>query len=337
MRNFFKRTQLSDRQEVAVRKTLQNLRAQRRNRFRVLACIDGSEESDTTVRYAAKFCSGNDCDLIILHVRPIDQGLHSGGLQVRLARQNMMEAGFELPGVRYLKQAMKVLKEEGVDPESWPKEAATQDAWGDPAGDTKVEYRSPEGRSVVLKLKTAPDVANGILDQYELGPYNMIILGEPSRWRGEFAAFFDAGPVQQVTTLAPCSVLVVRKGPEKQGFFICTDGTPRSMQAVRRAAVLAHVTGEPITLFSVARSEAGRTAAEEAVTNARALLKAMTIPVHDSKVAVGDVVEEIVESGSLYKIIVVSDEGRSHLQRLFRGSTATEVVRKARTSVLDVR
>jgi nucleotide-binding universal stress UspA family protein len=48
-------------------------------------------------------------------------------------------------------------------------------------------------------------------------------------------------------------------------------------------------------------------------------------------------VEEIVESGSLYKIIVVTDEGRSRFQRLFRGSIATDVVRKARTSVLDVR
>jgi hypothetical protein len=37
----FKRTTLSDRQEAAVQKTLQNLRAQRRNRFRILACIDG--------------------------------------------------------------------------------------------------------------------------------------------------------------------------------------------------------------------------------------------------------------------------------------------------------
>ena len=36
--------------------------------------------------------------------RPIDQGLQSGGLQVRLARQNMLDAGFELPGVRHLKQ-----------------------------------------------------------------------------------------------------------------------------------------------------------------------------------------------------------------------------------------
>ncbi len=337
MRNFFKRSQLSDRQESAVRKTLQNLRAQRRNRFRILACIDGTDESYDTVRYAANLAASDDCDLIILFVRPIDQGLHSGGLQVRLARQNMMEAGFELPGVRHLKQALGVLKDMGIDPESWSKETDTQDAWGDPAGDTKVEYKSPEGRSVVLKLKTAPDVANGILDQYELGPYNLMVLGEPSRWRGEFKAFFDAGIVQQVTTLAPCSVLVVRKGPEKTGFFICTDGSSRAMQAVRRSAVLAHVTGEPITLFSVADSEQGRGAAEEAVANARALLKAMKIPVQDSKVAVGNPVEEIVERGSLYKIIVVTDEGRTKFQRLFKGSVATDVVRRARTSVLDVR
>ena len=40
----FRRSILSDRQEAAVQKTLQNLRAQRRNRFRILACIDGTDE-----------------------------------------------------------------------------------------------------------------------------------------------------------------------------------------------------------------------------------------------------------------------------------------------------
>lgn len=337
MKNLFRRQLLSDRQESAVRKTLQNLKTQRRNRFRVLACIDGTDEGLATVRWAARFFGERECDLILLHVRPIDQGLHSGGLQVRLARQNMMDAGFELPGVRYLKASLEVLKETGIDPQSWTKETGTRDAWGDPAGDTKVEYKSPEGRSVVLKLKTAPDVANGILDQYELGPYNLIVLGEPSRWRGEFKAFFDAGIVQQVVTLAPCSVLVVRKSEGKQGVFICTDGTSRSMQAVRRSAVLAHFMDEPITLFCSAETKEGRPAAEEAVANAKALLKAMRIPVHETKVSVGKPVEEIVESGSLYKMIVVTDEGRSRLQRLLRGSVATQVVRHARTSVLDVR
>jgi nucleotide-binding universal stress UspA family protein len=333
----FRRSILSDRQEAAVQKTLANLRAQRRNRFRILACIDGTEESLATVRFAARFCVQDNCDLIVLYVRPIDSGLQSGGLQVRLARENMLEAGFDIPGVSHLKQALDVLKEEGIDVAGWPKEAQRSEAWDDPAGDNKLEFRSPEGRAVVLKLKTAPDVANGILDQYELGPYNLIILGEPSRWRGEFLAFFGTGIVQTVTTMAPCSVLVVRNSLEKKGFFICTDGSSRSMQAVRRAAVLASVVGEPITLFSVADSEGGRPAAEEAVANAKALLKAMKIQVAETRVAVGKPAEEIVESGSLYRVIVVTDEGRSRLQRLIRGSTATQVVRKARTSVLDVR
>ena len=334
---WFRRSILSDRQEAAVQKTLHNLRAQRRNRFRVLACIDGTEESFVTVRFGARYIVQNNCDLIVLFVKPIDTGLSTGGLQLRLARQSMMDAGFDLPGVRHLKRVLEILLEEGIDVSSWPQETAHQDAWGDPTGDNKVEYKSPEGRSVVLKLKTAPDVAHGILDQYELGPYNLIIMGEPSRWRGEIMAFFDSGVVQTVTTMAPCSVLVARQSLDRKGFFICTDGTSRSMLAVRRAAVLAEVTGEPITLFSAAYSAGGRGAAEEAVANAKALLKAMQIQTAETRVAIGDAAEEIVESGSLYKVIVVTDEGRSRLQRLIRGSTATEVARKARTSVLDVR
>jgi nucleotide-binding universal stress UspA family protein len=333
----FKKSELSDRQEAAVQKTLSNLRAQRRSRFRILSCVDGSEESDVCLRFAARFAAADNCDLINLFVRPIDQGLHSGGLQVRLARQNMMEAGFELPGVRHLRRSLDVLKAEGIDVSEWEKSSAHQDAWGDAAGDTKVEYKSKTGRSVVLKLKTAPDVAGGILDQYELGPYNLVILGEPSRWRSEFKAFFDSGIVQTVATVAPCSVLVTRKSMDRSGFFICTDGSARAMQAVRRAAVLAHMTREPITLFSVAATEALKPKAEEAVANAKALLKAMKIEVLEARVAVGDPLQEIVERGSLYRLIAVTDEGRSRVQRLFRGSLAAEVIRHARTSVLDIR
>jgi nucleotide-binding universal stress UspA family protein len=335
--SFFKRTQLSDRQEAAVQKTLSHLRAQRRSRFRILACVDGTETSDICVRFAARFAVASYCDIINVFVRPIDQGLHSGGLQVRLARQNMMEAGFELPGVKHLKRCLSILKEEGIDAESWNASGAHENAWGDAAGDTKVEYQEPDGRNVVLKLKTAPDVAAGILDQYELGPYNLMILGEPSRWRGEFRAFFGAGLVQTVTSVAPCSVLVARHSLDRKGFFICTDGTSRAMQAVRRAAVLAFMTGEPITLFSVAPSEAARPAAEEAVANAKALLKAMKIDVLEAKTAVGNPLQEIVERGSLYRLIAVTDEGRSRWQRLIKGSLASDVVRFARTSVLDIR
>ena len=53
--------------------------------------------------------------------------------------------------------------------------------------------------------------------------------------------------------------------------------------------------------------------------------------------AVGDPAERIIELGSDYNIIVVTDEGRSWWQRMWRGSVAYEVVRRGRTSVLDVR
>jgi nucleotide-binding universal stress UspA family protein len=313
------------------------LRVQRRNRFRVLACINEEEASYVTVRFAARLAPGEECDIIVLFVRPIDQELWSGGLQVRLARQNMLDAGLELPGVSHLKKALDVLKEEGVDVTGWTQEAAHEDAWGDPAGDNKVVYTGPGGRSVVLKLKTAPEVANGILDQYELGPYNLMILGESSSWRGEKTSWFSKGVVQRVTMLSPCSVLVARNSLERSGFFICTDGTSRSMQAVRRAAVLAHTVGEPITLFSAAPTPAARSAAEENVENARALLKALGISIAESRVATGDPAEQIIEIGSDYKIVVVTDEGRSWWQRMWRGSVAYEVVRRGRTSVLDVR
>ena len=66
------------------------------------------------------------------------------------------------------------------------------------------------------------------------------------------------------------AVLIVREPLDRTGFFICTDGTSRSMQAVRRAAVLAHTAGQPITLFSAADHEAGIKAAVAAATSERA-------------------------------------------------------------------
>ena len=61
------------------RRELEALREARRNRFRILACIDGSDQSYETVRMAARLGKGPQIDIIILYVRPIDQGLRSGG------------------------------------------------------------------------------------------------------------------------------------------------------------------------------------------------------------------------------------------------------------------
>ena len=252
----------------------------------------------------------------------------------------MLDWGIELPGIRDLHQGLSTLKSEGLSPDDWAATTSHTDVWGDPLGDNKVEYRDQiTGRSIVLKLKTAPDSASGILDQYELGPYNLMLLGDASNWRGEMRSiFYRLGVVQKVVMLAPCSVMVVRpESRDREGFFICTDGTSRSTNAVKRAAVLAHLVGAPITLFAVAPTLKSRVFAREAVANEAAILKSMGIRVDETKVAVGDPAEQIIRYGSNYKVIVVSDEGRTRLQRIFKGSISYAVVRGARTSVLDVR
>ena len=67
-----------------------------------------------------------------------------------------------------------------------------------------------------------------------------MILGEPSRWQGEIRSFWNAGVVQKVAMLSPCSVMVARPRKNGKGHFICTDGSEQSLDAVRRDAVLAH-------------------------------------------------------------------------------------------------
>ena len=333
----FKQDKRKLRLDRAVQKSIDQVRAERRKRFRILACVKDEEDDFYTARMAARLAPNDECDIIVVYVRPIDQGLWSGGLQLKLARQNMLDAGLELPGLKLLKGALAALKDEGIDTRKWYRMTGHQDAWGDPAGDNKVEFVSKEGRVVVLKLKTAPDPASGILDQYELGPYNLMILGEPSRWRGEVKSWFGAGVVQRVAVLSPCSVMVVRPSEDKRGFFICTTGSARCMQAVRRSAVLAHSIGEPITLFSAAKTEDGLKTAKQNVKNAKALLDAIGIKVRKTQTEVGDPVDKIVEHGSSHMCIVVSDEGRSHVSRMFNPSVAYGVIKNADTSVMDVR
>lgn len=313
------------------------LRAWRSNRFRILVCLDGSDESYEGLRFAAQIGHGDECDIILAYVRPIDQGLRTGGLQVRVARENMLDWGLELPGVQYLKRGLDVLIDEGHMAAEWDARHTHTSVRGDPLGDNKIEYRHDSGKSIVLKLKTAPDVASGILDQYELGPYNLMILGAPSRWQGELRSAWNAGVVQKVAMLSPCSVLVARERRDGKGHLICTDGSEQSLDAVRRDAVLAQYCDSPITLFSVALDHEGRQRAEDVVAMAKEMLENLDIAVAETQVGIGNPADVIVEAGAEHSLIVVSDSGKSRLKRFLVGSVAFDVMGRAGNSVLNVR
>ncbi len=305
----------------------------RLSRFRILVCIDGSEESFRGLDYAARMGGADDCDIVLLYVRTIDQGLHSGGLQIRVARENLLNWGIELPGVRYLREGLDLLIGQGQMVEDWNSIHTHTDVEGDPLGDNKIEYRNNQGKSIVLKLKTAHDPASGILDQYELGPYSLIILGG-DRKRG----FFPRQVAQQVALHAPCSVLATRELVPGRGHLICTDGSERSLEAVRRDALLAKRFDKPmVSIMSVARDDGEKAAAEQAVERARNVVAETGLDVINTYVNIGDPVEEIINVGKDYSLIVLSDDGKSSFKRMLFGSVPSKVLAKAHNSVLIIR
>lgn len=310
----------------------------RAGRFRILACIDGSDDSYRGLEYAAALGGTPDADIILLYVRPIDQGLRTGGLQVRVARENLLSWGLELPGIQYLKKGRDMLVEHGDMALGWDQETTHSDIEGDPLGDNKTEYRNAEGKSIVLKLKTATNVATGILDQYELGPYEVIILGASSRTGGLAKSFWDPAVAEKIAVHAPCSVMVTRHLEAGHGHLICTDGSENSLKMVKKSAsLIGRTPAKRVSVMSVALDHESKAEAEGYVAEAKKILEGEGLSVRESFVRIGDPVEEIIAAGADYSIILLADSGRSGLTRFFMGSVAFKVLEHADKSVMIVR
>ena len=309
-------------------------------RFRILVCVDGSEESYRGLKYAAKVGSGVDADICLLYVRPIDQGLGSGGLQVDVARQNMMDWGIELPGITYLKKGRDILCDLGALGEGWSEQSQHTDVQGSSMGDNKIVYTDKDtGKEVILKLKVSHDIATGVLDQWEIGHYDLIIIGASGQWTPDkvFSNFWNPAIAEKVAMHAPCSVLVARDLDPGQGHLICTDGSDKANEMLQADAALAHRCNCDISVMSVSHDVEGQAEAQDIVDHAMDTLKAMDITAVESMVRVGNPIDEIVEAGAGYSLIVLSDTGKGGLERFFMGSVSLKVMQKARNSVMIAR
>ena len=312
---------------------------QKRNeRFRVLVCIDGSEKSFAGIKEAARICNHDDCDIILLFVRKIDQGLRTGGLQVRIARQNMLDWGIELPGIQYLKHALSILKENGIKVPKNSSNASHTDVWGDPLGDNKIEYKTKTGQLIVLKLKTAPDIATGILDQCELGPYNLIIIGPAKAWRGKWSSLWGAGVSQRVATLAHSSVLMARdKQNNISSHLIYSDGMAKSFKYVSQAAVLATHCRYSISLISVVKNHSKINAMKKKLAQTSDKLKNLGIEVKSTIVEAGSYSEIIVKESENFDVISIPYHESATKFLNFNENLSLKVMGKSEASVICVR
>jgi len=309
----------------------------RKSRYRILVCVDGSDESYRGLQYAARLGAAPDADIVLLYVRPIDQGLRTGGLQVRVARENMLNWGLELPGIQYLKKGRDMLVGTEELASQWEIHSTHADVIGDPLGDNKIAYTNHQGKSIVLKLKTASSVAAGILDQYELGPYNLIILGSSGRAGGFAKNLWDPAIAEKVAIHAPCSVCVARELEVGHGMLLCTDGSDQAMEMINKAAQMSKRVGAEISILSVSLDVEGEVEARENVTKAVELLSSLRIEPRNILIETGNPVEQIIEAAKTYTFVVIGDTGRTGLKRFFMGSVAFKVMEFANNSVMIVR
>ncbi len=315
----------------------QALLAERRKRFRILVCLDGNDSAYESVKLAAMIGADHDCDIVLLYVRRIDQGLNAGGLQVRVARRNLLEWGLELPGIEHLRRGFDMLMEQNYLGDQWEEHVGHTDVFGDPLGDNKVEYRGENNKSVVLKLKTAADIVSGILHQYELGPYNMIMMGPSIQWKANWRTLFEPNIVQKVAGLVHASVMTVRDAELGGGFLLSTDGSEHSLNAKRQGAVLAHALGQSVKVLGTADDNSELTSLEKRIETFAEGLKKDSIKVDGWEVKVGEATRLTVEAGKSSSVIVVSDKQASRARRFFSGSIAFDVMRLSNASVLNIR
>lgn len=307
-------------------------------RFRILVCIDGSDESYRGLRYAARLGGGVDADICLLFVRPVDQGLRSGGLEARLVRENLLQWGLELPGIKYLKKGQEILTELGLMSEDWAQRTVHVDKQGDPLGDNSIVYTSGSGKKVTLKLEVAPDIVGGILEEAEGGAYDLLIIGASERWHSSIIkTIWDPAVAQKVVARAPCSVIVARELEQGRGHLICTDGTENAIDIARKDAILASRCDCPISLISVIPETMSEAEGADILLRTRRAIEEEGPEVVDSLLRIGQPVEEIVRAGADFSVIVI---GRSNKRRkwwLFETDIAYQVLERAANSVMIVK
>lgn len=305
--------------------------------FRILVCIDGTEESYNGLDYAARLGREIAADIVLLNVRAAGNFGGSTGFQDKVFQANMLDWGLELPGMSDLLRGRDALLELGEMTQGIEGTVVHSDVTGDPFGNNSVLYRNEQGRLFELKQKLSSSIAGGILDEAEEGDFDLVILGAADNTQNVAKTLWDPAVAEKVAIYAPCSVLIVRTLTEDSGHLLCTDGSERALDAVQKGAQLANWLGGNISLISVSLDSEGKGDAQKDIESAAHALKELNIEFNELFVNVGNPVREIVDIGSRFSIIMLSDSGRSAISRFFMGSVAFKVMEEARNSVMIVR
>jgi nucleotide-binding universal stress UspA family protein len=307
---------------------------ERKSGYKVLICIDGSPDALRGMHYGARLGSGTGAEITIFHVRSNE---HPGKSDVAHPNRNGGTGnwGMSLAELKYLEDARLALLSYEWMNENW-NEDVIRSFDGDPLNNFQICYRSPAGQKINLKLKRGRNVAAEILDEAQGGGYGLIILGA-SKFKRTLGRVFVSSEVQKVVVHAPCSVLVARELEEGHGHLVCLDGSERAYEVMLKDLAMASLCDCPVSLISVAPTPEDEDAYNVIIKEGLRRLRDAGFESFESKVAIGNPVEEIIKYGRKYSVIVAAANDEGGLRRFFMGGTSFNIVLNAENSVMVVR
>ena len=310
---------------------------EREEDFSILVYIDGTEGAVRALRYAARIGAGTDGDLTLLYVRPLDRSVAPGPSPAADDATHLDRAR-ELPGMKALRQARDVLVDLGYLAANWQESFRHTNVIGDPLGDNMIVYTGADGRSITLKLMVSPSISLAILDECEVGRYDIVIVAKPDGTTSPGPGAVEPDIAETVAIEHNGTVLVARSLEESHGHLVCVTNAEESVRAARRDARIAARCACPVYLLSVAANRAELPAAERALDDAERAIEGVGVRISGRKAVVGDPVAAIIEEGRSYSVIVLSAaRRRTGWRRFFTISTAYRVLQNAHNSVMIAR
>jgi nucleotide-binding universal stress UspA family protein len=306
------------------------------HRLRILICIGGGPEAFTGLKFAARLSQQSCSSIALLYVRPLDSGLKSGGMDISVARENILEWGLELPGMAHLNKARDILAELGeITRESSPDWSHLKLS-GDPVGEYIREYQNPCGGTISLRLRTATDVTTAVIDEADRFNADLIIVGASPDPTGLVKKILQPKQLAlKIASHSDHSIIVARHLEPGHGHLVCVQDTDRSRSMLPKAVQYGHACNCPISFLSVAEDEQSLQSAIKAVNESAQFFRDNGIEPHELLTEIGDPAKLITKIGYDFSLILMAESGKPWFAKSF--SVAHDVASMAKNSVLIVK